>query len=91
MSQIGGNERITDFATGVDKIRLSEIDANTGVAGNQAFTFIGAAAFTASRASCGPTAQGGVNYVAGDVNGDGVADFTINLGTGTAVVTDFFL
>ena len=45
-----GRDQITDFnagnaATSVDKINLSAIDARTGP-GNDAFTFIGTAAFT---------------------------------------------
>ena len=91
VSQIGGNEKITDFTSGVDKIRLSEIDADSGVAGNQAFTFIGNAAFSNTAGQLRTYSQGGDNYLAGDVNGDGVADFTINLGSGAPVVTDIFL
>lgn len=90
VSQIGGNEKITDFVSGVDKIRLSEIDANTGVAGDQAFTWVGNAAFSNTAGELRAYSQGGQNYVAGDVNGDGVADFTINLGSATAVASDFF-
>jgi serralysin len=91
ISEIGYNDKITDFTSGVDKIRLSEIDANTGVAGNQAFTFIGNAAFSGVAGQLHTYTQGGDNYLAGDVNGDGVADFTINLGSGAPVVTDIFL
>src|SRR5205085_9365584 len=36
---------ITDFTQGTDKIDISGIDANTGTAANDAFTFIGSAAF----------------------------------------------
>jgi Ca2+-binding RTX toxin-like protein len=44
-----GNTRdtITDFNTLLDKIDVSAIDANTTLAGNQAFTFIGVANFSA--------------------------------------------
>jgi serralysin len=91
ISELGGNDKITDFTTGVDKIRLSEIDANSGVAGNQAFTFIGGSAFSGAAGELREFTQGGDHIVAGDVNGDMVADFTINLGGATAVVTDFFL
>jgi serralysin len=89
VSEIGGHERITDFATGVDKIRLTDIDANSGIAGDQAFAFIGNAAFTGA-GQLRTYSQGGENYIAGDVNGDGVADFTINLGNATVAATDFF-
>ena len=33
----------------------------------------------------------GLHYVAGDVNGDGIADFTIILGTATVQSGDFLL
>jgi hypothetical protein len=43
---------VGDKGTGIlssgDKIDLSTIDADTGVAGDQAFTYIGTAAFTPS-------------------------------------------
>jgi serralysin len=86
-----GNDRIADFASGVDKINLSEIDADTAVAGNQAFTFIGDAAFGNVAGQLRSYSQGGETLLAGDVDGDGAADFTINLGSAAAVVSDFFL
>jgi serralysin len=91
VSQIGGNEEIIDFASGVDIIRLSEIDANTNTAANDAFTFIGAAAFSGVAGQLRTFSQGGDNYVAGDVNGDGAADFTINVNSANVVATDFLL
>ncbi|MET0271347.1 MAG: calcium-binding protein, partial [Sphingomonas sp.] len=39
-------DRILDFEQGVDRFDLSTIDANSKVSGNQAFTFIGSAAFS---------------------------------------------
>jgi serralysin len=91
VSEIGFNDTITDFASGVDKIRLTDIDANSAVAGNQAFTFIGNSAFTGAAGQLRSFTQGGENYLAGDVNGDGLADFTINTGAGAPVVGDIFL
>ena len=44
--QNSGNDRITDFTSGSDRIHLLEMDANTGTAGDQAFAFVGNAAFT---------------------------------------------
>jgi Ca2+-binding RTX toxin-like protein len=41
-------DTITDFELGLDRIDLSRIDALAGALGNQAFTFIGSAAFTAA-------------------------------------------
>ena len=47
-SPVGNNrDIITDFTTLLDKIDVSAIDANSGVNGNQGFTFINAAAFSA--------------------------------------------
>lgn len=39
-------DTINDFLVGGDKIDLSAIDVNTGIAGNQTFTFIDATAFS---------------------------------------------
>ncbi|HEY6816676.1 MAG TPA: M10 family metallopeptidase C-terminal domain-containing protein [Croceibacterium sp.] len=74
--EIGGNDRIFDFAKGQDKANLSAIDAVSGGADN-AFSFIGAGAFGGVAGQLRAYSSGGSNWVAGDVNGDGVADFTI--------------
>lgn len=79
---------ITDFVSGVDKIDLSGIDANTTLAGNQAFTLIAsAAAFTgAGQVKC----ASGILYC--NVNGDTVADFQIALtGATTLAQGDYVL
>jgi serralysin len=76
-TDLGGVDRITDFAKTVDVINLGEIDANSQVAGNQAFTW--AAAFT------GQAGQAVLSYSAGadtttlklDVNGDGASDLGV--------------
>jgi serralysin len=86
-----GNDTIVDFLSGTDRIHLTEIDANAGVAGNQAFTFVGAAAFSGAAGQLRSYTSGGSNFVAGDVNGDGIADFTIATGASQAVLGDFFL
>jgi serralysin len=91
ISEVGFNDKITDFTTGVDRIRLSEIDAKSGVAGNQAFSFIGNSAFHNVAGELRAYTAGGDHFVAGDVNGDGVADFSVNVGAATPVATDFFL
>jgi hypothetical protein len=48
----GNNDLITDFVgagiVGGDTINLSALDANAGAGGNQAFQFIGQAAFSAA-------------------------------------------
>lgn len=85
---------ITDFkglgTLAGDQINLAEIDANVSVAGNQAFTYIGGAAFTAA---------GQVRYAGGVLQGstdaDTAAEFEIQLlgtpsltvgGTGTDIL-----
>jgi len=79
---------ITDFTRGRDKLDLSAIDAIFGTAANDAFAFIGSSAFS--------NVAGQVRYAGGfvyaDVNGDSVADLTIQL-SGAPVLTtaDFVL
>ena len=89
----GGHDTIVDFrpAEG-DRIDLSALDANTLVARDQAFTFIGSAAFhkIAGELRFEQFANG--SYVEGDTNGDGVADFSIFLlDDKTPVAGDFVL
>jgi serralysin len=90
-NDLGANDRITDFARGADKIDLSGIDAITGTGKNDAFNFIGDSAFTNHAGEARTYVQNGVNYLAGDVNGDGLADFVINLGTVHVDHTDILL
>ncbi|MES2337827.1 MAG: M10 family metallopeptidase [Pseudomonadota bacterium] len=92
-----GIDTLLDFASGTDRIDLSAIDANNVAGdGNQAFTFLGGRAFTATgAASAGElrvvTAAGGGWDVLGDVDGDGTADLTIHIVGTEPVVTDFIL
>ncbi len=68
-------DRITDFSHAQgDKIDLSAIDAGTGVAGDQAFTFIGSGLYThhAGELRFAFTSPG-ITTIAGDVNGDGAS------------------
>jgi Ca2+-binding RTX toxin-like protein len=79
---------IQDFTRGADRIDLSAIDASVLNPGNQAFAFIGAAAFT-GRAGQARFAGG---LVQGDINGDGLADFHIAVQNVAALAgTDFIL
>jgi Ca2+-binding RTX toxin-like protein len=97
-SAVGSGDRILDFLVG-DKIDLSTLDAKTGTKKNDAFQFIGEAAFTGAagqlryeRVDLAGTADDYAK-VLGDVNGDGVADFEIILvgNTTTLGATDFIL
>jgi serralysin len=84
----GARDTIVDFATGLDHIDLRPIDANTRVAGNQAFSYLGAGAFTKVAGQL--RFAGGI--VSGDVNGDGIADFQIAVSGVTKLVAgDFYL
>lgn len=77
-TEIGGNDVITDFRRGYDRIDLSGIDAVEGGSDN-AFTFIGSGAFTNVAGQLRSYSQDGAFFLAGDVDGDGAADFTIQL------------
>ncbi|MBC7281877.1 calcium-binding protein [Hoeflea sp.] len=83
---VAGRDTITEFVRGADLIDLSELDAKTspGNAGDDAFTCIGSSAFTG--------AAGELNFInnviSGDVNGDSVADFAINLTPGIVAGLD---
>ena len=62
-----------------DRVDLSAIDADTNQAGNQAFTYIGAASFSGA-GQLQVTASGTANtIIRGDVDGDGTADLLIKL------------
>lgn len=89
-----GADVITDFTVGADRVDLSTIDANAATAGNQAFTWIGSAAFSnvSGQLRYDDVSTPGMTKIFGDVNGDGVADFEIDLvGTVTLSATDFVL
>jgi hypothetical protein len=81
-------DKIADFSSvEMDKIDLSAIDANTAIAGNQAFSYIGAAAFSGAAGEL--HFAGG--FVEGDINGDTIADFKISVGVPALAAGDFVL
>jgi Ca2+-binding RTX toxin-like protein len=85
-------DRITDFTNGQDKLDLSAVDANTGLGGDQAFSFIGTSAFSGTAGELHYQQISGNTYVSGDTNGDGVADFMIRLdGLHTMTSSDFII
>lgn len=80
---------VHNFVSGVDDIELTALDANTSVAGNQAFLFGGT---TAGANSVWYARSGTSIIVAADVNGDAVADFTIRVtGISQILASDFLL
>jgi Ca2+-binding RTX toxin-like protein len=92
-SPAGGADKIMDFNhSETDKIDLSAIDANSVAAGDQAFTFIGNQPFHGVLGELHYVSNGSGITVQGDVNGDGVADFAVDLnGVASVVSTDFIL
>jgi autotransporter-associated beta strand protein len=88
-------DRITDFTIGQDRLNFVKIDANAALAGDQAFGFIGTAAFV-------NTGIGQIRYVVAgndlrveaDVDGNGTADMNIilaNIGDQSLSASDFAL
>ena len=75
------SDKVLDFQTGVDRIDLSAIDADTSVAGNQAFVYGSSAAGVASLWISS-------SYVYGDTNNDGTADLAIYV-IGAVAQSDF--
>jgi serralysin len=79
----GRRDKIADFNAGgpayaADYINIVAIDAETGP-GNQAFTFIGTAAFTGAKGELRLQKSGTSAIVKGDVDGDAAPDFEIEL------------
>lgn len=75
-----------------DHIDLSAIDANPWTKNDQAFRFIGTAAFSHAAGELRYEQAGGNTFVSGDINGDGVADFTIQVdGLVPLTAADFML
>lgn len=71
-------DRILDFTAG-DTIRLASIDADATLDGDQAFTFVGAAAFSGTAGELRATVINGSTMITADVDGDKMADFGILL------------
>lgn len=91
-------DRILDFVHLQDDIDLSTIDASTLRGGNQAFKFIGTQSFHEVARELhyfkinAPGTANDKTVVEGDVNGDGKADFQIELkGLKTLSSVDFIL
>ena len=82
---------IAGFQAGVDLIDLTRIDANVILTGNQAFSFIGTAVF-GNIAGQLRLVTGANSILQGDVDGDGLADFELQLnGIATVSVNDLLL
>ncbi|GAB2175797.1 M10 family metallopeptidase C-terminal domain-containing protein [Dongia sp. agr-C8] len=72
---------VTDFAVGTDKLDIAALDQ---------FRFLGTAAFDGDKDALHTVASGGNTILEGDINGDKVADFQIELtGSKTLSTADF--
>jgi serralysin len=79
---------VCDFARGNDRIDLRAIDANAGLSGDQAFSYIGGKSLSGK--ACELNFQNGI--LSGDVNGNGAADFQIQiLSVSSLSIGDFLL
>jgi Ca2+-binding RTX toxin-like protein len=86
-------DHITDFTEDQgDRINLSLVDADSTLAGDQAFTFIDTAAFNHVAGELRYEQQNGNTWLYGDQNGDALADFAIRIdGLVTLQAGDFVL
>ena len=88
----GMRDFIDDFSYAQgDRIDLGQIDANTALAGNQAFSFIGLADFSGRAGQLCYDRIGTDVRVSADVNGDKVADFQINMDEVSSLTAGAFL
>lgn len=87
-----GRDTIVDFSLSQgDIIDLSGIDAISGTKADNAFTFIGDAAFSGTAGELHYTVSNNRTVVSGDVDGNGKADFAITLVGDLALTQDNFL
>ena len=83
---------ITDFAHLTDEIDLMGIDADSTVAGNQAFRWVGSAAFTGTPGELGYFSSGGDTIIRASTDNDSPGEFQIRLtGMKALTVDDFFM
>lgn len=81
---------LVDFTSGTDKIDLSAIDANAGTAADDAFTFIGTAAFTHQAGQLRYEVLDGRVHIYGDIDGDALIDLHI-VASGTQILAGDFM
>lgn len=77
-------DTLVGFLSGEDRIDLSAIDADISTAGDDAFRFVGSAAFGNSAGELRLRDDGmGGRFLEGDVDGDGIADLVIAFDAGS--------
>lgn len=86
-------DAILGFASGTDLIDLRFLDANVDAAGDQSFSFIGDRAFSGSSGELRAFDTGSGHWrVEGDVNGDRLADFALEVTpTGAPLASSDFI
>lgn len=84
-------DTIADFTQGEDRIIISGIDADILTAGRQAWNFIGTTAFSDTAGELRFFSTASRTVIQGDVNGDSVSDFEIELSIPTPLVVGDFL
>jgi Ca2+-binding RTX toxin-like protein len=84
------HDTITDFTTGQDLIDISQFDVTAATAGTP-FHLVSALTPGEARALVISAYQNGMQNVQGDANGDGVADFSIDVFTSAALVQNDFI
>ncbi len=89
----GAVDTIFDFSrTDGDKIDLSSIDANSAAKGGKNDTFSFVTTFTSAPGQLTSAFLGDRYVVTGDINGDGVADFALNvMSVNPLLASDFIL
>ena len=88
----GNRDIITDFVSGEDRIELSRFDADITQGNKQAFTFVGEAGLGGTAGELAFVRGSGATIVQADLDGDGMADFEIELsGEMTLTESDFLI
>ena len=91
ITSAAGSDAILDLGAG-DLIDLSALDAIAGTSANEAFTFVGEAAFSGTAGELRvQTGTGGTSTVMGDANGDGIADFQLSVTHAGTLTVDYFV
>ncbi|MDW9459577.1 hypothetical protein GOA57_06385 [Sinorhizobium meliloti] len=86
-----GRDTIFDFTPKSDRIDLSAIDANTSIAGDQAYLFAGTAGFGGKKGELRYVRDVSDTYIYGDVNGDRKADLAIHLDDAVTLQKGYFV
>ncbi|WP_158025947.1 calcium-binding protein [Pararhizobium arenae] len=85
-------DTIFDFSGAAgDKIDLSDMDASTKAAGNQAFSFIETRAFSGKAGELRYEKKASDTYIYGDLDGNKKADFAIHLDDAVTMLKGYFI